>query len=171
MKAIGALFLLCLGLVGCGYQPLYGDRANAVTSEDLALVYIAPVPDRNGQQLRNFLLEELNSSGQPSRPIYTLTIGLNVASTGVSLSRDSTTSRTSITATAKYSLSETASGKSLFSGTSRGTDAYDVLISDYGTLVSQDDAVKRALREVSSDIRTQVAVYFRGRKEKERPAR
>ena len=171
MKGIGAILALCFVLVGCGYQPLYGDRANAVTSEDLALIYIAPVPDRNGQQLRNFLLEELNASGQPSRPIYTLTIGLNVVSTGVSLSRDSTTSRTSITATAKYSLTETGSGKSLFSSTSRGTDAYDILISDYGTLVSQDDAIKRALREVSSDMRTQVAVYFRGRKEKERSAR
>lgn len=171
MKAIGALLALCLTLTGCGYQPLYGDRANAVTSEDLALIYIAPIPDRNGQQLRNFLLEDLNAGGQPSRPIYTLTIGLNVVSTGVSLSRDTTTSRTSITTTARYSLSETASGKSLFSSTSRGTDAYDVLVSDYGTLVSQDDAVKRALREVSSDMRTQIAVYFRGRKEKERSTR
>jgi LPS-assembly lipoprotein len=171
MRAIGAILALCFVLVGCGYQPLYGDRANAVTSEDLALVYIAPVSDRSGQQLRNFLLEELNANGQPSRPIYTLTIGLSVVSTGVSLSRDNTTSRTSITATAKYSLSETASGKVLFSSTSRGTDAYDVLVSDYGTLVSQDDATKRALREVSSDMRTQIAVYFRGRKEKERSAR
>jgi LPS-assembly lipoprotein len=171
MKTIGALIALCLMLAGCGYQPLYGDRANAVTSEDLALIYIAPISDRSGQQLRNFLLEELNFSGQPSRPIYTLAIGLSVVSTGVSLSRDTTTSRTSITTTAKYSLSETASGKLLFSSTSRGTDAYDVLVSDYGTLVSQDDAVKRALREVSSDMRTQIAVYFRGRKEKERSTR
>jgi LPS-assembly lipoprotein len=171
MKAIGAILALCLVLAGCGYQPLYGDRANAVTSEDLGLVYIAPVSDRSGQQLRNFLLEDINANGQPSRPIYTLTISLSVVSTGVSLSRDSTTSRTSITATAKYSLSETASGKKLFSSTSRGTDAYDVLVSDYGTLASQDDATKRALREVSSDMRTQIAVYFRGRKEKERSAR
>jgi LPS-assembly lipoprotein len=168
MKAVGVLLFFCLALTGCGYQPLYGDRASAVTSEDLALIYIAPISDRSGQQLRNFLLEDINSSGQPRRPIYTLTVGLSVVSTGVSLSRDSTTSRTSITATAKYSLIDTTSGKSLFSSTSRGTDAYDVLVSDYGTLASQDDAIMRALREVSSDMRTQIAVYFRGRKEKER---
>ena len=130
MKSFISILALCLVLAGCGYHPLYGDRADAVTSEDLALIYVAPVSDRSGQQLRNFLLEELNASGQPSRPIYTLTSSLNVAATGVSLSRDSTTSRTSLTATAQYALSETASGKVLFSAKSRATDAYDILLSD-----------------------------------------
>jgi LPS-assembly lipoprotein len=93
-------------------------------------------------------------------------VGLSVASTGVSLSRDNTTSRTSITTTARYSLVDSASGRALFSATSRATDAYDVLVSDYATLVSRDDAVNRALREVSDDIRTRLAVYFQDRKVK-----
>ena len=173
MKAIAALVIACLVLAGCGYHPLYGDRATAVTSEDLALIYIAPISDRPGQQLRNFLLEEINAGGQPSRPIFTLSTGLAVTSTGVSLSRDTTTTttRTSITTIAKYSLIETASGKPLLTGMSRATDAYDVLVSDYATLVSHDDAVNRALREVASDMRVRLAAYFQGRKEKERAAR
>lgn len=169
-KAAATLLALCLGLAGCGYHPLYGDRATGVSSEDLALVYVAGIPDRPGQQLRNDLVQRLNPSGQPSRPTYTLTVSLSIASTGVSLSRDNTTSRTSITTTAKYTLTDSASGKSLFSGTSRATDAYDVLVSDYATLVSRDDAVNRAIREVSDDIRTRLAVYFQDRKQKARAA-
>ena len=88
-----------------------------------------------------------------------------IAATGVSLSRDNTTSRTSITATAKYALTETASGRTLYTSTSRATDAYDVLVSDFGTLVSRDDAVNRALREVSDDIRTQLAIYFQDKRD------
>lgn len=165
MKSVkAAIVAFCLALAGCGYHPLYGDRADAVTSADLSQIYIAGVPDRSGQQLRNFLLEKINSGGQPGRPIYTLNIGLGVSSTGVSLSRDNTTSRTSITATAKYSLTETATGKKLFASTSRGTDSYDILQSDYATLTSRDDALSRALREVADDMGTQLAVYFQNRK-------
>ena len=164
MKAVGTLVALCLMLAGCGYQPLYGDRANAVTSEDLALIYIAPISDRSGQQLRNFLIEKLNADGQPGRPIYTLQISLGVTSTGVALSRDNTNSRTSITATAKYTLKETATNKTLLTSTSRGTDAYDVLLSDFATLSSRDTAVDNALQEVADDMGTQLAVYFQNRK-------
>lgn len=171
MKRTAAVFLaLCLGLAGCGYRALYGEQASGVTSEDLALVYVAGIPDRPGQQLRNNLVQRLNPAGQPTRPIYTLSVSLSIASTGVSLSRDNTTSRTSITTTAKYTLTDSSSGKGLFTGTSRATDAYDVLVSDYATLVSRDDAVNRAIREVSDDIRTQLAVYFQDRKQKARAA-
>ena len=156
---------ICLAVAGCGYHPLYGDRADAVTSTDLAQVYVGPISDRTGQQLRNFLLERLSTKGDQTRPIYTLNVALSIASTGVSLSRDNTTSRTSITATAKYALTETASGRTLYTSTSRATDAYDVLVSDFGTLVSRDDAVNRALREVSDDIRTQLAIYFQDKRD------
>jgi LPS-assembly lipoprotein len=166
MRTSFALLALCLGLAGCGYHALYGERATAVSTEDLARVYVAGIPDREGQILRNDLIVRLNPNGEPSRPTYTLTVGLSVASTGVSLSRDNTTSRTSITTTAKYTLVDSATGKALFSATSRATDAYDVLISDYATLVSRDDAVARAIREVSDDVRTRLAVYFQDRKMK-----
>lgn len=170
MKTVTVLLALCLGLAGCGYHALYGDGATGVSTDDLALVYVGGIPDRPGQQLRNNLVQRLNPSGQPSRPTYTLNVSLSIASTGVGLSRDNTTSRTSITTSATYTLLESDSGKALFTATSRATDAYDVLLSDYATLVSRDDAVNRALREVSDDIRTRLAVYFQDRKEKARAA-
>jgi LPS-assembly lipoprotein len=166
MRIVAAAFALCLGLAGCGYHPLYGERATSVSVEDTSLVYVAGIPDRPGQILRNDLIQRLNPSGQPTRPIYTLTVGLTVTSTGVSLSRDNTTSRTSITTTANYTLTDTTTGKALFSARSRATDAYDVLVSDYATLVSRDDAVNRAIREISDDIGTRLAVYFQNRKVK-----
>lgn len=168
MKAGTLLIALCLtlglALAGCGYHPLYGNRADAVKSGDLSQIYVAAIPDRTGQQLRNYLLDQVNAEGQPSRPIYTLQVSLGIAATGVSLSRDNTNSRTNITATARYSLTDTATGKTLFASTSRGTDSYDVLLSDFATLSSRDDAVNRALREVADDMGTQLSVYFQNRK-------
>lgn len=164
MKAAVVLLALCLGLAGCGYRALYGESTTSVSSEDLARIYVAGISDRPGQQLRNNLVARLNPSGQPAQPAYTLNVLLGITSTGVSLSRDNTTSRTSITTSAKFTLIDSATGKAVFTATSRATDAYDVLVSDYATLVSRDDAVNRALREIADDIRTRLAVYFQDRK-------
>lgn len=166
MKPAAVLIALCLGLSGCGYRALYGESTTGISSAELARVYVAGIPDRPGQQLRNNLVQRLNPSGQPGQPAYTLNVSLGITSTGVSLSRDNTTSRTSITTSAKFTLVDSATGKAVFSATSRATDAYDVLVSDYATLVSRDDAVNRALREIADDIRTRLAVYFQERKVK-----
>lgn len=157
--------MACLAAVGCGFHPLYGDHAASASSEDFAKVYVAPISDRVGQQVRNFLLSSINTRGEPSRPIYTLNIGLAQQNTGIALSRDNTTSRTSITLSANFILIETATGKTVFKGLSRATDSYDVLLSDYATLAARDDAVTRAAREVSDDIKTRLAVYLQSRKQ------
>jgi LPS-assembly lipoprotein len=170
MKIRAFLVAVSLALAGCGYHPLYGNRADEVKSGDLSQIYVAAISDRPGQQLRNYLLDQVNANGQPARPIYTLQTSLTIASTGVSLSRDNTNSRTNITAIAKYSLQETASGKILFAATSRGTDSYDVLLSDFATLTSREDAVNRALREVADDMGTKISVYFQNQKVGSSPA-
>lgn len=155
---------LTLGLTACGFHPLYGDYKSGVPAADFAGVYIAPISDRSGQQLRNFLIERVNFNGQPTRPLYTLTVSLSVQGSGLALSRDNTTTRSSLTATAHYTIADTATGKVIERGTSRATDSYDVLVSDYATLAARDDANTRVLRELSDDIQTRLAVFLQNRK-------
>lgn len=151
---------LTLALAACGFHPLYGDYKSSVPEADFASVYIAPISDRSGQQLRNFLIQRLNFSGQPARPLYTLTITLSLQGSGLALARDNTTTRASLTGTAHYTITDTATGKVIERGTSRATDSYDVLVSDYATLSARDDANTRVLRELSDDIQTRLAVFL-----------
>lgn len=155
---------LTLGLAACGFHPLYGDYKSSVPAADFASVYIAPISDRSGQQLRNFLIQRLNFSGQPQRPLYTLTISLSLRGSGLALARDNTTTRASLTGTANYTITDTATGKVIGRGVSRSTDSYDVLVSDFATLSARDDAQTRVLRELSNDLQTRLAVFLANRK-------
>ncbi|MGE5539746.1 MAG: LPS assembly lipoprotein LptE [Gemmatimonas sp.] len=163
MKRALAIALVLL-LAGCGYHPLYGTRADSASADELASIYVGPVPNREGQILRNYLIERLSENAQPGNPTHTLQIALSIQATGVALSRDNTTSRTNITAIANFVLSEPATNRPVLKGVVRATSSYDVMQSDYATLVSREDAVNRTLREVSDEMRTRLAVYFTDRK-------
>ncbi|HTI87911.1 MAG TPA: LPS assembly lipoprotein LptE [Alphaproteobacteria bacterium] len=165
MKLLAAaLFALTLAVAGCGYHPLYGTQARSASTTELGSVYVGPIANRDGQILRNFLIEQLNENEQPGNPTHTLTVNLQIQSTGIALSRDNTTSRTSITAVAAFTLVAAATNKPVLNSRARATTSYDVLQSDYATLVSREDAVNRTLREVSDEMRTRLAVYFSDRK-------
>ena len=155
-----AVVLIASLLAGCGYHPLYGDHTDSASSAELANIYVAGIPNREGQILRNYLIERLSDNAQPGYPTHTLTISLRIQSTGIALSRDNTTSRTNITATANFVLVDSAANRPVLKGVSRATTSYDVLLSDYATLVSREDAENRTLREVSDDLRTRLAVYL-----------
>jgi LPS-assembly lipoprotein len=155
-----AIIVLALTVAGCGYHPLYGKHANSVSTAELGKIYISPIPNRDGQILRNFLIEGLNDNDQPGYPTHTLTVNLAIQSTGIALSRDNTTSRTNITAIANFVLVDASTNKQVLKSVARGTTSYDVLQSDYATLVSREDAVNRTLREVADEMRIRLSVYF-----------
>jgi LPS-assembly lipoprotein len=147
-------------VAGCGYRPLYGDRADSASTAELAGIYVAPLPNRDGQILRNYLIERLSENEQPGHPTHTLTIALRIQATGIALSRDNTTSRTNITAVADFILVDPQNNRAVLKGVVRASSSYDVLQSDYATLVSREDAVNRTLREVSDEMRTRLAVFL-----------
>src|SRR3990170_4951749 len=93
----------------CGFRPLYGggEGAGAVRTE-LAAIRIRPIADRTGQLLYNELRDRLNPGGQPADPRYVLTVELQGASEAVALRGDETPTRTNLTLTASYTLTDAA---------------------------------------------------------------
>jgi LPS-assembly lipoprotein len=75
--AAASVIFLVAGLAGCGFEPLYGERKDVSVVGELAAVRIAPIPDRAGQILRNFLLDQINPRGTAQAAAYTLTIQLS----------------------------------------------------------------------------------------------
>src|SRR5437588_9753291 len=80
MRRASAL-LLCLALGACGFHPMYGrSLAPALSS-----VYVEPIAERDGYELRNTLIDALQSDGDKAGKAYDLKVTLNESSQGIAL--------------------------------------------------------------------------------------
>jgi len=157
-----SVLLWLLGLSGCGFQPLYGDRAHGGLGsvEELTQIGVDHVPDRIGQILRNNLVDRLTPTGEPDRPRWRLAVRLAVAKQGLLISKDESITRFNLNIIANFVLYETGSNREVTRGQSRTFASYNVVTSQFATLIAEKDAETRAVREISDDIRTRLAVFF-----------
>jgi len=160
MRKLAPLVLLALPLGGCGFHPLYGDTgATAGTADKLARIYVEPIRDKLGYELRNELIDLFDSSVHPSQDSYRLHIALKTKSEGVAVQNDAAITRYNDTLDVTYELTD-MKGALVTKGTESGLAAYNVVTSPYATLVAQQDAEKRAAQDIAYRIRTDLAVYF-----------
>lgn len=154
--------VVCCGLLlaGCGYRPLYGERGASGVSvvDELALVHIEAIPDRIGQQLYNMLRERLNPQGKPAEPKYSLKVTLTELRENLFLEKDETATRANLTLKADFTLSRIEGGEVITKGLSRAVSSYDILASQFASVVSEDDARLRGARAISDEIKTRVAL-------------
>jgi LPS-assembly lipoprotein len=154
-----AIILACLFLAGCGFHPLYGTR----TAPQMSTVFVEPIAERDGYEMRNQLIDLLGSDGQEAGKRYHLKITLNENSNGIALQNDATITRYNQTLDAKFVLTD-AQGTTLYQGAQTEMTAYNVVQSPYATQVAQMDASKRAAQDLAERIRLQLAVWFRAHK-------
>ena len=126
----------------------------------LPKIAVAPIPDRLGQVLHNHLLDRLSPGGAPSKPKYRANVSLSVSKEGLAIARDESATRYNVTLTAEYSLLLMATGESVLNGQARSIATYDVVTSDYATLVAERDAKLRAARKISDELKTRIAVFL-----------
>jgi LPS-assembly lipoprotein len=158
--------VLLVGLAACGFQPLYGQRGATGGSmpDELAAIRVVPIADRTGQLLYNNLRDRLNPHGKPVDPRYLLDIALREEREELALRGDETATRANLRLMADYVLrravSEGEPGKDdiVTKGQSRITTSYDILDSQYATIISIEDARARATRVLSDDIQARLAV-------------
>lgn len=159
---------LALALAACGFQPLYGERERgAETLAALALVRIAPIPDRLGQVIRNHLLDIVTPRGRPSEPRYRLTVKLRKTKEGLAFEQDESVTRFDVIVAADYRLAEIAGGDTIAKGTARSIASYNVVRSDFANIAAERDAELRLARELSDEIALRLSVAFGRRFERE----
>ena len=165
--AAGVLALaLVLTLSACGgFRPLYGKAQGrpSAAAVSLAATQILPIEDRIGQQLHNNLLDLMNPRGRPAAPRYRLSVGLSTSTASTGLSKSAYATRAELRATASFTLVDVATAKTLLAGSRKIVTGYDILDSEYATLVSEQDAERRSARELAFAIQNQIAVFFLGR--------
>ena len=148
-------------LTGCGFQPLYGSAGNINIAAELASVEIAVIEHRMGQQLRNHLLDHINPSGPPRSPNYTLVVRLRETKQELAVKKTAFSTRINYVLTAKYLLKGRQQNAGVeLAETSKIVTGYNILGSDFATLIAEQDARTRAVRELSTAITNRVAIFI-----------
>jgi LPS-assembly lipoprotein len=158
MPAIFLAGLLALG--GCGFHPLHGRGAGAVSTSDLDRVRILPLSEREGQLLHNYLSQRFNPDGHHRRIDYLLVVRLTASTSGLGVRRDSTATRNNMVMTADFSLLDQKTGKRVFNSLSSVTVSYNILEERFATLASEQDAQRRATLMLADNITQRVSVFF-----------
>ena len=76
-----ALALLLPVLAGCGFHPLYGAADQAAISH-LPDIFVQPIPERSGQELRLALPHRLAGASEAEPQGYTLSVGVSISGEG-----------------------------------------------------------------------------------------
>ncbi len=162
MSLFRAIALIAAGaaLAGCGFQPLYGkrDRGNVIT--EFAYVQVAPIKDRVGQRLRNELVQRLHAAGRSQVVKYRLVTELSESTSSLAVQKSALATRANLSMTASYMLLSAGDGSSLINASEVVTVSYNLLDSEFATLMAERDARKRAVVSLSEDIRVRLGIYF-----------
>ena len=159
--------LLILGalapLAGCGFRPMYGtastNDSGVRVDQQMAGIHIAPIANREGQQLHNALRDRFNPLGQPGSSPYGLYVNLVIRTYGALARRDLSASRRNVEMYAFYALQDT-SGNVVMRDRAHITSGYDEFDDPLNDISAQEDTVRRGMLQLAEQIRTRVAVFL-----------
>mgnify|MGYP003651691550 CR=1 FL=1 len=169
----GALAAGTLG--GCGFRPLYGRSGGADLSDILSQVEIGPVRNntansndiaRTGQQLHNALLEGLSPRGASGEQIYHLQVTLNESISSLAVQKSADATRADLMLSSSFTLLDLRTGAGLYSGNSQAVSSFNILNSEFATLMAEKGARDRAVQQLGDDIRLKVAIFLKSNPDK-----
>jgi LPS-assembly lipoprotein len=137
--------------------------SGGMVSADLQSIEVSTVDTRVGVIMRNLLLDRLTPDGAPISPLYRLVVRSTERQVGSGVRIDASVTRFNYRLIARYQLLAQPGGALLYSDSSTSVVAYDVVDSQFATVVSRKDAQERAAADVSDNIRLSLALYFQRR--------
>lgn len=152
-------FCLFFSLVGCGFHPLYtpyNGRHN--TSYPIKIAVIA---DRDGQILRNSLVDLLTPEGAPPHPRYFLDVNLTKTISSTAINKDESTNRKQALLTAIFTLKDMKTNKILYQHTATAINSFSVISQNYySDLTAQQYAVREAAQLLAENISLLITTYL-----------
>jgi len=150
-------------LAGCGFKPVYGVHSAGKSPsavQQFAAIEIPVMPNRLGQEMRNMLIDSLHSHGADTDYRYRLDVGIAEAVVNLGLQQNSTSTRGQVRLTVKYALIDNSNGKVVLKETLRTSTGYNILINQFSSVLSQDDAETQGLQQIADDMTLHLAMYF-----------
>ncbi len=164
-----------VALSACGFRPLYGSFSGAPgTVAAFHAIYVEPVPESVGYELRNTLIDLLDAGGSAAGAQYRLAITYREKTYPVAVQNQTVpvgagkTINEIITTRYNYRLDvdyrlTTPKGDVLTKGEEDALGSYNVTASSagaYATEAAKLDAQRRAADEIANRLKLDLAVWF-----------
>lgn len=157
--------LSCLIIAACGFSPVYGTLGNdrEYGQEDLlAYVSIGSIPDREGQFLRNALIDRFYRTGRPANPQYTLSFTpIKESVRDMDITENSDSTRGQLRLDTDVTLSDAITGEKLMERRLHSITSFNILRSEFANRVSEQNTRENALNDLARQIERQVTLYFK----------
>jgi LPS-assembly lipoprotein len=150
-------------LTGCGWAPLYADRAAGPADTELAAIKVAPIPERIGQSLALQLRQWLNPTGADVPTRYLLRTVLQTTRLDLGVLKLGLGTRARFDVVANFTLVDITSNTALLTASSHAAESFDIVANYYSNVVAEEDARKRAAEEIRRDIVTQLTAFLQRR--------
>lgn len=160
-------------LGACGFSPMYKTTGTHIGADgqptvsnvlaELKQVYVPLIPERYGQQLRQFLQQDLSGAGPENPTRYALRIRSYIMNEAVDIHADNTSGRTRTTAFAHWQLYTLGEDPQLLAGGDASVvDGVNNTYEQYFALTLNLETVRgRVAKNMAEQITQQVAVWFR----------
>jgi LPS-assembly lipoprotein len=166
MKKIHApiYLVLLLLLTACGFTPMHGKysaQSSQAVQQNLAQISIANIPNREGQFLKNALIDRFYTDGRPSNALYVLDIEpIDEILTDLDITKSSDATRAQLRLNTIINLKDKATNAVVLRRKLTAVTSYNILQSQFTTRVSEQDARENALNDLADQIERQLALYF-----------
>ncbi len=163
---------IALLLTACGFHPVYGvNKYTPVGAETkFGQIDIANIPNREGQFLRNELMDRFYRSGRPENTQYILQIApIRETKRELDITIDSNTTRAQLKLATSLQLIDKSAGKPVLVRKLQSTASYNVLGSEFANRVSEQTTRENVLEDLARQIELQLALYFKNPPPPEEP--
>lgn len=165
-KRTKLILLAGLILSGCGFRPLYAppqedQSGKSVYAFDLLKqIAIDNIPDREGQYLRNQLIQLMQPSGRGAETKYVLKVILRETKRDLAVKRSAIATRANLQIAGEFLLSPVDSAGTIESGTVFTSSGYNINQSEFQTLMAEKGARERALDDLAQQMRIRLAAVL-----------
>lgn len=163
--ALLSLLLLPLSLSACGFSPVYGDYSNSAQNQEssgvLSRINIAPLKDRDGQFLRNALIDRFYQEGYPQNPLYQLTLTpLIETESNFDITVESETTRRQLKISTSLDLIDLETGEVVIRQNLTSISSYNVIESEFATRVSEQSVREAILRDLARQVEQRITLHL-----------
>src|SRR5437016_6255389 len=152
-----------LMLVGCGWEPLYGDIETEPVTAELRAIKVDPISERIGQRLAIALRNSLNPTGGPTTARYQLSTTLTTYLSNLGIQSQGLATLGQLDAYATYKLVDLQSNTVSLTNTVHVANSFDLNPNQYSTIVGEDDARNRTVAELDQEIVTRLTLFLQRR--------
>ena len=167
MKKILFVTSACLCLSACGFEPIYGTKMQSNAGQEsveghLAQVKISGIPDRDGQFLRNVLIDKFYRDGRPQNPRYTLQVEpIKERTIDLDITKNSDATRAQLHVSTSIKLVDQETMEIVLKRSIKSIASYNVLTSEFATRVSAQNTRENALNDLARQIELQISLYLK----------